>query len=378
MRTNRVGALVAIGLALGVSALAQEFSFKLQAKQGQPTPFAQGDELFARADGQVDVYRDGRLLAIVVDRDGALDASFDASRPLYLVDAEGFPVYEVGPGRALFLTTEAPAMVHLKKGLSRPAPALGVSALAAGSRVLMTFHSGTVLKTSKTMAIFWGPQWTNASFAGDKISGLDSFFAGYGGSNFAGTTTEYYDAGGTITRASSYLGHSIDTTSPPSSALSTSQAVAEACSATGNNPDPLGVYFIFTSTGAGNVNYCAWHSWGACSNGKQVQVAYMPNIDGIAGCDPGDTWTTHSQGLAAVANVTSHELAEAITDPRGRGWFDRSGAENGDKCAWAFVGPVTLSNGSQWKLQTEWSNAAYTAGTGYANLSGQKGCLQGQ
>ena len=28
-----------------------------------------------------------------------------------------------------------------------------------------------------------------------------------------------------------------------------------------------GVYFIYTSTGAGHVSYCAWHSWGTCSNG---------------------------------------------------------------------------------------------------------------
>src|SRR5437016_7209550 len=39
-----------------------------------------------------------------------------------------------------------------------------------------------------------------------------------------------------------------------------------------------------------------------------IQVAYMPNLDGIAGCDPGDTSTGHSAGLAALGNVTSHEL----------------------------------------------------------------------
>ena len=38
---------------------------------------------------------------------------------------------------------------------------------------------------------------------------------------------------------------------------------------------------------------------------------------------------------------------------------------------------VTFSNGTQWKIQGEWSNAAYTAGTGYPNSSGQKGCLSG-
>jgi hypothetical protein len=247
-----------------------------------------------------------------------------------------------------------------------------------GGSTLMTNHGGTVLTASKTMAIFWGTEWSSAAFAGDKITGLDSFFSGWGGSNYAATCTEYSGTNGKVTSASTYLGHAMDNTAAPSKALSTTSAVAEACKITGNNPDPAALYLIYTSTGAGHVSYCAWHSWGTCSNGAQIQVAYMPNIDGLAGCDPGDTWTNHSQGLAAVANVTAHELAEAITDPRGAGWFDSGGAENGDKCAWSFAGPVTLKNGSAWKLQMEWSNAAFTAGTGLANRSGELGCLQGQ
>jgi hypothetical protein len=105
----------------------------------------------------------------------------------------------------------------------------------------------------------------------------------------------------------------------------------------------------------------------------------MPNIDGIAGCDPVDTTTKNSQGLAAIANVTGHELLEGITDPRGTGWVDSSGAENGDKCAWSFPstnnGISTFVNGAQFKIQMEWSNAAYTNGSGELNRSGQKGCI---
>ena len=253
------------------------------------------------------------------------------------------------------------------KGNARPG--------GGGGSPLMTLHGGNVLDNgSKTYAIFWGSQWNTASFAGDKITGLDDFFSGFGGSNFAGTSTEYNGAnGGFVTTASTYLGHVIDASTPPSKALTVNGAVAEGCKAANQAPDPKAVYFIYTATGAGHVSYCAWHSWGNCSNGAPIQVAYMPNIDGIAGCDPGDTTTGHSQGLAAVANVTSHELQEAITDPRGTGWTDSSGAENGDKCAWTFSGTVTLSNNTQWKLQQEWSNNAYNASVG-----SPRGCIQGQ
>ena len=128
----------------------------------------------------------------------------------------------------------------------------------------------------------------------------------------------------------------------------------------------------------GNAGYCAWHSAGTC-NGKAVQFAFFFNLDGDPGCDPADTQTGHSQGLAALANVTAHELSEARSDPAQPGRLVRSsGAENGDKCAWTFNVPfVSFPNSTSWKLQGEWSNAAYSAGTGYPNSSGQRGCLDG-
>jgi hypothetical protein len=240
-----------------------------------------------------------------------------------------------------------------------------------GSSGDMTFHGGTVLTASKTQAIFWG-DWSNP---GDIITGMDAFFGGWSGSGMAGDSTEYSGNNGQVTSSSTYLGHVIDSSTAPRRALTTNGAVAEACAITGDSPDPSAVYFIYTSTGAGHVNYCAWHSWGNCSNGAPIQVAYMPNITGIAGCDPQSDVTNESQGLAALANVTSHELSEATTDPRGDGWFDSGGAENGDKCAWSFHNDVSFG-GYSWKLQMEWSNAAYDAGTGYLNRSGQPGCLQ--
>lgn len=247
-----------------------------------------------------------------------------------------------------------------------------------GGSALMTSHGGSVMEPNVvTKAIFWGPSWSDTNWAGDKITGLDSFFDGYNGSAYAAASTEYYDATGSVTTNVVYTGHVLDSSSPPSKALSVSGAVAEVCKITNNAPLANAVYFIYTQTGAGHVSYCAWHSYGTCSStGAKVQVAYMPNIDGIAGCDPQDTWTDHSEGLAALANVTSHELSEAITDPRNGGWYDSAGQENGDKCAWAFDAPVSFANGTTWKLQMEWSNESYTAGNGIPNRSGQKGCLQ--
>jgi hypothetical protein len=243
----------------------------------------------------------------------------------------------------------------------------------------MTYHGGKIMPTAVMQTIFWGPSWANATFAGDKITGLDSWYSGHAGSNYAKTVNEYTGTNGTVGSATSYNGHLVDTSTATGGA-STSAILAEVCKMV-PNPDAAGngYYAVYTDVKRGSAGYCAWHSAGSCG-GKPVQFAFFFNLDGDPGCDPADTTTGHSQGLAALANVTAHELAEARSDPASPGaWYDSAGAENGDKCAWTFNVPsVTFPNGTAWKLQGEWSNAAYTAGTGYANSSGQKGCLNGK
>jgi hypothetical protein len=243
---------------------------------------------------------------------------------------------------------------------------------------LMTYHGGKIMKTAVTQTIFWGPSWANATFAADKIAGLDTWYGGHGDSKYAKTSDEYSGSNGQVGAATSHLGHLMDA-STAAGGNNTSVILAEVCKMVkAPEPNGDGYYAVYSDVKRGNAQYCAYHSAGTCG-GTPVQFAFFFNLDGDSGCDPQDTSGLHSQGLAALANVTAHELSEARTDPASPGaWYDGSGAENGDKCAWTFGAPlVKLSNGTRWKLQGEWSNAAYTAGTGYANSSGQKGCLSG-
>jgi hypothetical protein len=239
----------------------------------------------------------------------------------------------------------------------------------------MTYHGGKIMPTAVTEAIFWGPSWS--TYTGDEISGIDSWYAGFDNSDYAKTADEYTGTNGQVGSTTSYLGHAIDS-SQASGGNSTSAILAEVCKEI-PSPDPSGngYYAVYSELPRGNANYCAWHSAGSCG-GVAVQFAFFWKLDGDPGCNPSDTSGSHSEGLAALANVSGHELSEARTDPASGGWYDSAGAENGDKCAWTFGVPlVTFSNGSQWKIQGEWSNAAYTAGTGYPNSSGQRGCLSG-
>jgi hypothetical protein len=264
---------------------------------------------------------------------------------------------------------EPPALgLHWARGFAPPA--------GHGRNPDMLWHNGAIMTDSVVETIYWGTSWSNSSFVGDKITGLDSWYTGFSNSNYAKTSDEYTGTNGQVGPSVTYGGHHIDTTAA-SGGGSTSAILAEVCKVI---PSPVanGYYAVHVDLPRGNAGYCAYHSYGSCG-GVPVQFAFFWNLDGDPGCDPQDSSGLHSQGLAALANVSGHELSEARTDPRNGGWYDASGNENGDKCAWTFNVPlVSFSNGSQWKIQGEWSNAAFNSNTGYPNRSGQNGCLDGQ
>jgi len=241
----------------------------------------------------------------------------------------------------------------------------------------MTYHGGKIMPTATTKAIFWGPSW--ATSPGDKITGIDAWYTGFGGSSYAATSDEYTGTNGVVTPVTTYQGHVIDTSASQGGG-STAVILSEVCKVI-TSPDTSGngYYAVYSDTPRGNAGYCAWHSAGTCG-GVPVQIAFFFKLDGDAGCDPKDTSGLHSQGLAALSNVSGHELSEARTDPATPGaWYDASGEENGDKCAWTYNVPlVNFSNGTQWKIQGEWSNKAYLNGSGYLNSAGERGCIAGQ
>jgi hypothetical protein len=266
------------------------------------------------------------------------------------------------------------AHVHPVKG-ARP---------GGGGSPVMTYHGGKIMMTSHTAAIFWGTSWSSTIFQDDKITGLSSFYGGFSGSSYENTNTEYDGLGIHVGTASVYLGPIIDTSAGPTRAPKTSTILAEVCKvangSSGLAPDADGnsYYAVYTDLPRGHAGYCAWHSSGSCTGTygtRPVQFAFFFNLDGDAGCDPQDTTTGHSQGLAALANVSGHELSEALTDPASPGaWYDSSGAENADKCAWTFGAPsLDFGSGINFKVQGNWSNAAYNANSGYT----KGGCIDG-
>jgi hypothetical protein len=224
-----------------------------------------------------------------------------------------------------------------------------------GSSSNLLFHNGEIIPKASVTAIFWGTTWPK--YTGDKETGIGTFYTGFNGSNYANSSDEYSGTNGKVSSVLVYTGNKVDGTAA-SGGGSTSAILNEVAKVIGaTNVVHNGYYPVYVDLPRGSAGYCGWHSWGTI-NGVLVQFAFFWNLDGDPGCDPSSTVAGESQGLAAIANTSAHELSEARTDPDGTGWYDRRGQENGDKCNWNFLGQlsVTFSNGSHWKVQSEWSN----------------------
>src|SRR4051812_22607254 len=97
------------------------------------------------------------------------------------VEAQGPGVLQDRPVPAL--AAEPPMLgIHWSRGEApRPGGGAGAGSAAAGSPNI-TWHSGAIMRTTHVEAIFWGPSWNNPAFYADKISGLDTWHHGIGGS----------------------------------------------------------------------------------------------------------------------------------------------------------------------------------------------------
>ena len=244
------------------------------------------------------------------------------------------------------------------------------------SSPLLQYHGGPVMHGTFVQPIVWGTRWSDPAFVQDKLTGLENFYSGLGGSSYADTNTEYSDSTGHVSSTVTFGGILEDLTAA-SSGNKTAPILAEVCAVIGTNAVSNGFYPVYVDIPRGHAKFCAYHSAGTCPSGTTVQFAFFFNLDGDAGCDPRDTSGLHTEGMAALANVSGHETSEMLTDRHLNAWFDQQGQENSDKCAWTFGTPLLSLGGSLWKIQGNWSNAAFNAGTGFPNGAGEKGCIDG-
>ena len=88
--------------------------------------------------------------------------------------------------------------------------------------------------------------------------------------------------------------------------------------------------------GTAGGSFCGYH-W--TTPDSTILYAVIP-YNAVSGhCQSGNPRPNSSTADPAVSTI-SHEHNEAITDPTSLGWWDATGNENGDKCAWKFGSPL--------------------------------------
>jgi hypothetical protein len=245
----------------------------------------------------------------------------------------------------------------------------------AGSNPDLTYHSGVVQHSPTAVTpVFWGTSW--GSYSGDKISGLGDFYTGASTSSYLGTTSEYTDGTGGVSATLTVNSAIYDNARAPSKAPSTSAVLQAVVAALGHTPaTPYGYYPVYSDQKRGHANYCAWHTYGTIGT-TPIEFAFFFNLDGDAGCDVSSTYG-HSAGLAALGNVSGHELSETLTDPQLNAWYDSTGAENADKCAWTFSGLPVVLGSTSWQIQGNWSNLSHDKQAPTSYLGSGSGCVDG-
>jgi hypothetical protein len=267
----------------------------------------------------------------------------------------------------------------------------------------LSYHGGPVMRTNTTYAIYWIPP--GYSVSANYRSLINGFFQNVAAANGSTTNvysiaTEYSDTTGPIAYHSAFGGALVDTQPFPASGcsdaglpvcLTDAQLQAEIDRVIGVKGWSAGnthQFFMFTPKTVGSCfdsgsticaysYYCAYHGDFTSSHGHGTIVyanhPYTSATGAPSGCDIGQR--PNGDDADPTINVVSHEHNEAITDPLLTAWYDASGYEDGDKCAWDFGGPLGATGGAntsyneqigpgKYYLQQEWSNKTSDPTTG--------------
>lgn len=259
----------------------------------------------------------------------------------------------------------------------------------------LKYQGGSAVELQpKAYAIFWGSNWKNSS--GNLTQDgqiVQKYFSDVGGTKFENILTQYYMQN--QDGSQSYIQNTlqfdathiwIDTSTPPNSFACAGNTVEDSAIQTEvekiikkrgwPQADPSATFFVYTPPnwairfpapfpfwyeGCSNLvgaGFGGYHWMNPVTLTRYAPIVY-PNKNYFVPKKPNGNIYGDS-----LANATSHEQFEAITDPRPYdGWADSNTtpAEIGDKCAWNFPTSYTkLNNGGVFELQKEYSDATHS------------------
>ncbi|HLJ94497.1 MAG TPA: DUF4214 domain-containing protein [Gemmataceae bacterium] len=219
-------------------------------------------------------------------------------------------------------------------------------------RVLaVTYHAGPLLQNVQVEPIFYGAYW-NSDVGQQQSADLDSFLGYLTNSSYMDMLNEYGVGRGQLVANGIVAGADSSASKVNDTAL---QQTIEDSIGTGilQPANPNRLYIVFTAPNVDVVqgsqdsvnNFFGYHNYFSTPAGEQIYYAVIAHPIGNGTFYSLDNFQT-------LTKTTSHELAEAVTDPGVGGWYDgRTGNEIGD----IADGPrdVGLLNG--FVVQAEWS-----------------------
>jgi len=254
------------------------------------------------------------------------------------------------------------AKKFMVRGYARP---------GGGSNQNLSYHTGgSVIRNANVVLIFWGSAFGSTGGSHSYATEIQNFRNQFGTTGEYNTVTQYYGedavSGYGNIATGSLVGSQadwFDASNPPTNVSdSLVQSEVKAYIAA-HGVDYNAIYEVFLpsgsfssdgnqgscgATGGVTLAYCAYHSSYTDAAGKKVKYSIEP-YPSCSGCQV--------SGFTAAQNqehFVCHETREAVTDALGNAWFDRTGYEADDKCAWT---PTPFIGTGGYAYQYEWSNA---------------------
>lgn len=236
----------------------------------------------------------------------------------------------------------------------------------------ITYHGGPVMLGTTNVYLIWYGDWSQDRAAQNL---LPEFVSALGGTRWFNINTTYKNkAGQRVSNSVHYAGHATNASSYKTLVDADVQKIV--INAINNHAlpkDPHGVYFVLTAPGVKEMSgfctqYCGWHRHTTLA-GTDIKFAFVgdPKNQCSAACEEQTSRSPNGDPSAdGMASIIAHELSESVTDPDLNAWFDNTGDENADKCAWQFGATFAASNGSkanvnvgtrEWLIQENWVNA---------------------
>ncbi len=259
----------------------------------------------------------------------------------------------------------------------------------------LLYNGGPVMHTPTIYIIFWVPPHLQDGTATTLSSAYQNIettmLKEYFGHSLMNNNTQYYDkqyitntgkVAATFIDKSLYPGSDCVDPSPvltnPNNCISDNDLqneVAKVMTLKGWTGGVNKMFMVFTSSNEGQcavsdtscsyANYCAYHSFFVNSANQDVVYSNEPYGNTTACQVSGAPSPNGNPAADAAATAAAHELTEAITDPLLNAWFDSTGNEIGDECAYYYG--VALWNGGL--ANEQWDGHPYYLQTMYSNLT---------